>query len=225
MKTHFKMEKLTETSSLNINSWLINWGYMNGYLVDGIIETTKFGVINQRTCILSTLLTGIKFFVLLFHPKESQIANQLGDFGYFLGPKVFLNLIISTASIHMLVVMLLFNLGCKNAKIMFYWLNILDYDILKQGFYKANLNESDSKMMIKRISFIILTLKWFTYALISLFTIATCSSVFKYCNDYHLNYIISILLFSFQLYYYTVYVFGFPIIFYQVSNCRYKTIS
>ena len=34
-KANLIMENFVEAKNLNIYSWLINWGYMNGYLQDG----------------------------------------------------------------------------------------------------------------------------------------------------------------------------------------------
>ena len=45
IRTYNMMKNLFENTDLNINSWLINWGYMNGYLKDGQIHTTKYHII------------------------------------------------------------------------------------------------------------------------------------------------------------------------------------
>lgn len=188
-KTHFKMNELTDNLDLNINSWLINWGYLNGYLQERNIKTTKFGILNEWSCFLWISLTGIKWLILLLYPKETEIVNQLGDWGYFIGPKVFLDLIIIIGTSHLLIIKLLFKLSLKNAKL-FYWLEMMDSDNETESFHRANLNESDSKLFIKRISLLMFIVNWFTYSFMLLFVFVNCFSLLKYRNDYHLHYLI-----------------------------------
>ena len=37
-----KIKSFFENDDLNTSSWLINWGYMTGYLKDGQIQTNKY---------------------------------------------------------------------------------------------------------------------------------------------------------------------------------------
>ena len=85
------MENFFKNTDLNMNSWLINWGYMNGYLKDGQIQTNKYYIIYQLVAIIILLLNLIRFSILLFNAKESQILLELGDWSYFLGPRVMIN--------------------------------------------------------------------------------------------------------------------------------------
>ena len=215
------MNKFFSSSNLNINSWLINWGYLSGYLYDGVIESTKFGIINQWTCILCNLYLGIKHLIFLFNSKESRISYQLGEWAHLIGPKLFIDVIIVLCSIHMLISMWLFNLLSKNAKT-FYWLDVIDYDNENQCYYRAKLDESDSKMFIRRVSLTKITLKWITYSLPPFLAIILCIAVFKNLNDYHLNYIISILLNCVTFFYRLNYIFGLPLILYQVNQYNQK---
>ena len=47
IRTFCMMKNLLENTDLNINSWLINWDYMNGYLKGGQIQTNKYFIIYQ----------------------------------------------------------------------------------------------------------------------------------------------------------------------------------
>ena len=74
IRTYNMMKNLFENADLNINSWLINWGYMNGYLKDGQIHTTKYYIIYQLIIMIIFLLNVIKSTILLFNEKESKIS-------------------------------------------------------------------------------------------------------------------------------------------------------
>ena len=211
------MNHLIEKSNLNFNSWLINWGLMKGYLIDGMIEATKFGFSNQYFGFLLNLVTLIKWTIQLFSTKDSKISHQLGNWGPFLGPKVIIELIIIFGAIYVLSVFLLFYFCSKHPKNMFYWLFTLAYDLEHQCFNQLNLNQTGSKSFKKSISLLKFTLNGFIYSFIPLFIIANSYSVFVYQNDYHVNYLISILQYSFQLYYNINLMFGLPVILYQVN--------
>ena len=60
------MEKLIKNTDLNINSWLINWGFLNGYLQDGQTQTTKFTIFNQWLVILVNMKKKNLFLLILF---------------------------------------------------------------------------------------------------------------------------------------------------------------
>ena len=45
IRTYNMMKSFFENTDLNMNSWLINWGYMNGYLKDGQIQTNNYYLI------------------------------------------------------------------------------------------------------------------------------------------------------------------------------------
>ena len=210
------MKKLIENSNLNINSWLINWGLMKGYLHDGIVETTKFGRFNQWFCILICGFNLIKFTILLFHPKGSKISNLFGDFAYFFGPKIVTNSILVLAMIYVFNLIMLFHFSSKHPKAMF-WLNHIEYDQAKHCFKNLGLNQSDSKILIKRMSLLKVTLNCIVYSMISTFGIISLYCVFKYQSSYYLNYIISIITMFPPSYFAINYLFGLLIILYQVS--------
>ena len=46
-RAHLKMQNWIENTDLNINSWLITWSFLNGYLKDGQIEATRDTIIYQ----------------------------------------------------------------------------------------------------------------------------------------------------------------------------------
>ena len=85
------MDELVNKSNLDINSLLINWGLISGHLHDGIIEPTKFGRFNQWFTFFSCLFTAIKWSILLFNPKDSEMVNLLGDWGHVFGPKIIID--------------------------------------------------------------------------------------------------------------------------------------
>ena len=88
------MNNLIKASNLNINSWLINWGLMKGQLNGGILETTKFSLINHWAGFSSSLFIAIKWTILLFYSKNDKLTHLLGDWRYFIGPKVIIDSIV-----------------------------------------------------------------------------------------------------------------------------------
>ena len=46
--------------NFNINSWLINWELIDGYLSKGKIQTTTFGIVNQWLAICLNAFAAIK---------------------------------------------------------------------------------------------------------------------------------------------------------------------
>ena len=205
------MKSLFENPNLNINSWLINWGFLNGYLKDGLFIRTKFGQINQWFCVLTMILNAIKFSILLFTEKESKISKQLGEWSYFLAPRIMMNAIITIGSCCTIIVVIFFNLCCRNYKKLFYWLDNMEYHVDNRCFPKINLNDCDSKLLTKRMSLFIMSLYYFTVPYLLCFVAVNCFCVFRYVNDYHyyFNYFISIISFLPSLYFYLNYIFGF----------------
>ena len=53
---------------LDINYMLIKLELINGYLKNGIVDTTKFGLLMQF-CNFSIAFAFIKWFMLLFYPN------------------------------------------------------------------------------------------------------------------------------------------------------------
>ena len=141
------MDKLAKKSNLDVNSLLINWGLLSGHLNDGIIEPTKFGRFNQWFTFLICLFTALKWSILLFTPKDSELVDLLGDWGYFFCPKLLIDFILIIISIFIITVKFIFLFTSKQK--MFYWLDVMEYDENTQSFNKLNLNETESKMFIK----------------------------------------------------------------------------
>ena len=217
IKTYNKMKNLFENTDLNINSWLISWGYMNGYLKDGQIHTTKHYIIYQLMVIMILLLNLIRFTILLFSVKESQFSLKLGDWGYFLGPRIMINGIISLICFYILILISFFKFCARNSQKMFYWLNIVGYDSTTRCYFNMNLNESDSKMFVKRSLIFINAFKCFTAVCMPFFIIVIFISILINLNDYYLNQLITLLIFFIALYHVIAYCFGVPIILYLVS--------
>ena len=202
---------LIKNHNLDINSWLINWGFLNGQLKDGLFIKTKFGQINQWFCVLTMIINIIKLSILLSVEKESKISKQLGEWSYFLAPRIMINSIITIGSCYTIVVVIFFNLCCRNPTKLFYWLINMEYDVDNECFPKVNLNDSNSKLLFKRMSLFMNSLNYLTIPYLLCFVIINCFCVFKYVNDYnyYFNYFISIISFLPSLYFYLNYIFGF----------------
>ena len=208
------MNKLIEETNLNVNLMLIKWGFMRGNLEDGMIKATKSGIYYQILGFSSNLFTAIKWGILLFYPKESEMAN-LGNFSDLFGPKIAVESMIIIASIHYLITHLLFDFCSFQPKTMFYWIDSLKFDAENRCFSKLNLNQSNSDKFTKRFSQLIFALKLFVILMIILFVITSC---FAIQSGYFINYAISIFLYCFLAYFFPNHVFGFHTILYQVSH-------
>ena len=141
-----------DQSDLSINSWLIRWGLMSGEYKDGKINTTKCGLINQLFAFWLFVYAIIKWTILLFSPKDSLTANLLGEWAYYFGPKIIFDLFIIILSVYVIVVKLLFVYASINTKKMFYWFEAMKFNPVDRSFEKLNLNESQSKKFVKRMS-------------------------------------------------------------------------
>ena len=73
-----------------------------------MIKTIKFGNVKQWIAFIFSLFHVIKWIIILFCSKESEMANLLGDFGYFYGPKLVNNLIFLICSISVEVTLLFY---------------------------------------------------------------------------------------------------------------------
>ena len=209
------MNKIIQITNLNIDSLLINWGLLSGHLNDGIIEPTKFGRFNQWFTFLICLFTAIKWSILLLIPKDSEFVDLLGDWGYFFGPKIIIDFILIIISIFIITVKFIFLFTSKQK--MFYWLNVMDYDEETQSFNKLNLNETESKMFIKRLSLSIFLLKCFTRLIVSFFVLVNLVLILKWQRNYLLNYFVSFVIYVPHLYLNASFIFGFLAILYPVS--------
>lgn len=215
------MEKLVNKSYLDINSLLIKWSLLKGYLKDGQIQITKFGLFNLWFCFIYSFIGAIKYFVQLFIPKDSKIANQLGDWGYFLGPKIVINFMCLLILLYIIFAKILFLIASNNSK-MFYWIDVMGYTEENQSFDKLKLNATDSKKFIKRLSLSVYLLKCFTNTFITSFYTIIPILIFQHQESYHINYFISILFFLPESYYAVTFMFGFLGILYSVSELHLK---
>ena len=213
------MIKMIEKTNLNINSWLIDWGLMCGYLKGGVIHSTKFGVFNYWFAFCSCSFTLIKWAIFLFSPKDALLNHYLGDFGIFYAPKLVADLISVLGHIYCQSVIMLFHYFSKHSDKMFYWLDQMEFRSVNRYFTKLNLNESDSKKFINRISLLRFNFKFFIHSFLAFFIISAFFSLFRRSTlkPYYVYYIISILLFAPQFYFSASYVCGTLIIFYQVT--------
>ena len=217
IRTYNMMKNLFENTDLNINSWLINWGYMNGYLKDGQIHANKYYIIYQLMVIIMLLLNLIRSVILLFSAKESHISLLLGDWSYFLGPRIMLNGIIFSVCFYILMLMAFFKFCTRNSQKMFYWLNIMDYDSENRCYFNMSLNESDSKIFINRSLILIIAFKCVTAFCIPCFTMVIFISILIHLNDNYLNQLITFLIFVVLAYHCIAYCFGLSVILYLVS--------
>ena len=145
------MDKIIANTNLNINTFLINLGLMTGYLHDEIIESTTFGRFNLWFGFVLCIFHGIKWTILIFSSQDPDMANFLGEWAYFFGPKVIYDFLIIILTIYIIVIKILFIFASKHPKKM-YWLKIIELNPDKRSFDKMNLNETESKMFIKRLS-------------------------------------------------------------------------
>ena len=215
---------------LNINTLLINWSLMSGYLNDGVIETTAFGRFNLWFCFVLSIFHGIKWSVFLFLSKDSRLANLLGDWAYYFGPKIIVDFVIVFLAVFVISVKLLFVYASKHSKNMFYWLEAMKFDAVNRSFDKLNLTENESNVFMKRLSLSLFILKYAIYSISSFCVLVIFILIFKIQNDYHLNYLISLICFLPQLYLNLNFLFGFIVILYSVSfyfksHCNCKLIS
>lgn len=203
------MDKLIDKTNLNVNSWLINWGLMKGYLHDGIIQTTKFGLFNQRFSFVLSLYELIRWIMLFVYPIDSQVTHLLGDFGRFFGPKVIVASLLVVVAFHYMIVSLFFDFCAKKSEKFLFWIDIMQYNYGKRTFHKLALNESDSKMLVKRIAIIINMALGAAYSFALFFLISAFISFYYQQNSYYLTYPISIIVFYVHLNYILSIVFGF----------------
>ena len=196
---------------------LINWSLMSGYLHDDDIETTRFGCFYQWLGFCFCSFTAIKWSILLFCSNNSQIANLLGEWGSYFGPKIIIDMVLVFIAVYIIAVKLLFIYASKHTKKLFYWLDAMEFNPVNQSFDKLNLNEIDSKMFMKRLSLSIFLLKCFTYMIMIFYIITNFVLTFKHKYGYYLNYLISALLYLPQNYLNAKFIFGFLVILYPVS--------
>ena len=127
------------------------------------------------------------------------------------------NLTILFLACYITTVKLNFLFASHHLKKMFYWLDVMEYDEETRSFNKLNLNETESKMFIKRLSLSVFLLRCLTYVFMIFFYLVNFVFILMYQKDYYLNYIISLLIFIPQHYLDGQFIFGFLVILYPVS--------
>ena len=211
------MDKIIKNKYLNINSLLINMGLMSGHLHDGMIASTKFGRFNLWFSFGVCIFCAVKWSILLFFPKDSEMSNWLGDWGNFYGPKLIFNSILIFLPLYIITVKILFILMSKHSEEMFYWLDVLEYGE-NESFNKLNLTETDLKKFIKRLSLSIFLFTYFLNSFVIFFVVVNLFSIFKHHTDYIISYLISTLLSLPQVYINVQFIFGFLVMLYPVSK-------
>ena len=205
--------------NLSINKLLINWGSLEGYLENGVIQSTKFGRFNQWATFGVLLFTAIKWAILIFSPQQSWLTNWLGDWGQFYGPKIVADVIIFLFATTMIAIKLLFLFSSKHPKKLFYWLDVLEYNQYNHSFDKLNLDETESQIIIKGFSVFLFVLKCFFDFLLVSFISASYVMIFilRWHNKYLVNFLISFTCFLPQHYLDVVLLFGYYGLLYLVS--------
>lgn len=217
-QSHLIMNKPIENTNLSITSWLLSCGLLYGHLQNGIIDSTKFAIFKWLIAFCLSIFTAIKWIFLLSTNQESQISNLLGDWAYFYGPKLLVDLILLFCAIFVLSIFILLYFSSKHPKRMLFWLEQMDFDNENRSFNKLKLNQSDSKIFIKRMSLLRIIYKSFFCSFFAFFIISVNFSAFKRKKSYYFYYFISSLAFCPQFYINSVCIFGFFIFFYQVSQ-------
>lgn len=212
------MNKFLENTNLNINSWLVNCGLMFGHLRNCKIHCTKFTFIKWLIAFSISIFTTIKWTILLLYPKDSLISHLLGDWGYFYGPKLLIDLIILFCAIFVLSVFVLFYYSSKHPKTMLFWLEKMEFDPVNRCFNNLNLNESDSMIFTKRMYLLRIIYNNFVYSFLAFYVISVNYSAFTHKRAYYIYYFISILFFCPQFYINSYCIYGSLIILYQVTK-------
>ena len=213
---HFKMNRPIENTNLNINSWLINCGFMYGHLQDGKIYFTKITICKWLIGLNISIFTAIKWAIFMFSTQDSMISDLLGDWSYVYGPKLLLNLMMLFCEIYVLFAFILFFFSLKHPKKMLFWLEQMNFDNDNRCFRKLDLNESDLKSFTKRMCLLRIIYNGFVCSLILFFIISANYSVFKYKKAHYFYYLISIIVFCPQFYINLYVILGFLVNLYQV---------
>ena len=207
------MESLDKIN-LDVNTMLINWGLILGRYQDGVIRTTKFGQLNMTFAFILFLFEAIKWFILMFCSKESQMSNYLGEFTQYYGPKVVVDFICFIEAVNSVIIILLFYLMQNK---MLFWLEHMEFNAETRYFHKLNLNVFHSKRFTKQFALLWLTTKNINYSmlLVSFTSIWISFMIFK--NYYHLYFSISTFEFCGSAFYMIYHSFGLTFILYQVK--------
>ena len=166
---------------LNINKILIDCGLMYGIYEDGVIKTTKFGILNMAFTFTILAINAIKWSILIFFNEDSQVDIYLGEFSQYFGPKV----VADTAAIvifgYSTILVVLFYLMSNR---MMFWVDHMQFDSETRCFYKLNLNVCDSNRFTKQFAllwFIVKPLAYFL-GLITGIVVLVSFLIFKHDN-------------------------------------------
>ena len=173
-------------------------------------------LLNVPYCII--IFTIIKWTIFLLSAQNSHLANYLGDFSYFYGPKLLVNFILIFCASFDLSTFIIFYFSSKHPKKMLFWLEQMQFDIVNRRFNKLNFNKSDSNTFIRRMSLLKIIYSITVYALIPILLISINYSAFKHQKAYFYYYFISSLIYCPQFYLNLSCSFGFLVIFYQVLS-------
>ena len=174
---------------LNINQILIDCGLMYGIYEDGVIKTTKFGMLNMAFTFTVLAIHAIKWSILIFFHEDSQIAIYLGEFLQYFGPKVVVDVVGIICFVYLTILVALFYLMSNR---MLFWIDHFQFDSETRCFYKLDLNVSDSNRFTKQFALLWFIVKPLGYFL-ALFTggvVLASFLVFKHDNyEYYLPWI------------------------------------
>ena len=115
-------------------------------MVWSLIRTTKVGQLNMVFALILFLFEAIKWFILMFCPKESEMSNYLGEFTQYYGLKVVVHFICCIEAVNSVILILLFYFMQNK---MLFWLDHMELNAETRCFDKLNLNVCHSKRFIK----------------------------------------------------------------------------
>ena len=176
---------------LNINKILINGGLMRGIYEDGVIKTTKLGILNIAFTFTILAIQTIKCSILIFFHEDSQVAIYLGEFFQYFGSKVVVDIAALIFFGYATSLLVLFNL--MSTKILS-WIDFMEFDRETRCFYKLNLNVYDSERFTKQFALLWSIFKPLAYFLGFITGSAILASflIFKHDNyEYYLPWIFS----------------------------------
>ena len=207
------MESLDKIN-LDVNTMLINWGLILGRYQDGVMRTTKFGIMNMGFTFALFLFEAIKWMTLIFYDEDSKLAIYLGEFAQYFGPKLVCDFIAAAEPVNSVIIISIFYLLSNK---MHFWLDHMEFDSESRSFKKLNLIVSDSKRFTKQFALLWLIIDKANYFLVSITFCAMFGSFLIFKNEYHLYYFISVFLFSVGVWYLGCHWFGLTLLLYQVN--------
>ena len=186
------MESVLDKTNVDINSMLTNWGLMAGRYQDGVIKATKFGTINMWFSFTLFAFLTIKYTILMFCHEESLLANYLGEFLQYFGPKVVVDFMAIIVFGNSAILIMLFYFSSKNCKKILFWLDYMKFDNETRRFHKLNLNDFDSERFTNRFAFLWFIIQRIVHFLAFITFIVVLISFLIFKNEYYIPYLISI---------------------------------